>query len=239
VASLSILLSTPAGLLLALFFAIRPSTIILTSLIHLTSTTTPFLLLRSLSPHHAPNSAPRDLVRNRAILIDPFTTLSTSLLATAIFVTLLQLSFATFLPIFLITHFNGLRDLGAARLGASGLPNLLVALIPTGVSCTIFLFLPSTGVVNPHLQAGSFEPATASFRAHVYHNAWGWYSARQRELIKRTVVAGLMVMAECVVQVWGTIAGVELMGAVGYAGVFVLSIAVVGMAYEWVGGPSG
>lgn len=239
VASLSLLISTPPNLLLGLFYQISVQTLTLYTLANLVAAAIPFVLLRPLSPPHHPQSAPRNLIRNKSILTDPYTTFSTSLLATAIFAVLFELSLAVYLPSFLITHFEHLRTLEFAHTGARGLLTLLIALLPAGVSCTTFLFLPSAGVVKPYLQAQAFNPVTSTFMQHVYHNTWGWYSARQRELIKRTTVAGLMMAAETIGVAWGTLPGVELEGAVGYAGVFIAGLVLVGMVFEWVGGPSG
>lgn len=231
-------MSTPHSLLLSLFYSIRPTTILFTTIANIISITVPFMLLRPVSPTHAPNSAPQGSVRNRSILTDPWTTTATSLLATAIFAVLLELSFATFLPVHLITHFAGLRDLTVTHLGAAGLPSLLVALIPVGYAAREFLFVSSTGV-PPSPGEYTFDPTTSDLRQHVYHNAWGWYSSRQKELIGRTILLAMMVVGETVIQTWGTIKGVELSGATWYAAIWGVGVAVVGAVFEWVGEPSG
>lgn len=74
---------------------------------------------------------------------------------------------------------------------------------------------------------------------HVYHNVWGWYNNRQKELISRTVLVAAMTMTETVIQLWGTVEGVELTGALGYAGIWGVGVLLVGAAFDWVGGPSG
>lgn len=231
-------MSTPHGLLLSLFYSIRPTTVLFTTIANIISITAPFMLTRQLSPTHAPDSAPKGTVRNRSILSDPWTTIATSLLATAIFAVLLELSFATFLPVHLITHFSGVRDLTVAHLGAAGLPSLLTALVPAGYAAREFLFVSSTGVAAAPDEY-VFDPATADLIQHVYHNAWGWYSARQKELLRRTVLLAVMVVGDTVIQTWGTIKGVELWGASLYAAIWGLGVVVVGMVFEWVGEPSG
>ncbi|KIY01390.1 uncharacterized protein Z520_02942 [Fonsecaea multimorphosa CBS 102226] len=243
VASLSLLLDTPPALLLGLFYEISPVTLTSTTLSSVIANSLPYYLLRPLSPSHHPNSAPKSSLRNRPILTDPYTTVATSLLAAAIFAVLLEASFATFLPTWLIVYFTGLRTLEPAHLGPAGLPTLLLALVPAGWACMEFLFAPSTaaaGVSTGTVAHPSkvFDPSTATFWGHVYHNAWGWYSARQKELITRTgLLTGLMV-AETVLTLWGTVAGVEITGALGYAGVWGLGCVVTGAVLDWVGGPS-
>ena len=231
-------MATPHSLLLSLFYSIRPTTILFTIIANIISITAPFLLMRRVSPTHAPHSAPKGTVRNRSILSDPWTTIATCLLATAIFAVLLELSFATFLPVHLITHFTGLRDLTATHLGAAGLPSLLMALIPAGYAAREFLFVSSTGV-PPSPGEYTFDPATSDLRQHVYHNAWGWYSSRQKELISRTTLLAIMVVGETIIQTWGTIKGVEFWGATWYAAIWGVGVAVVGAVFDWVGEPSG
>lgn len=195
------------------------------------------MVFRPLSPTHTPSTAPRGLVRNRSIITDPYTTTACSLLAAAIFATLLEFSFATFLPIWLINHFDHIRDLRAAHLGASGLPLLLVTLVPAGYAAMQFIFAPSTSA--PPTTAYVFDTTDSGFIEHVYHNAWGWYSNRERALISRTVLLAAMTFAESVIQTWGTLAGVELYGAMGYAAIWAAGVSLVGAVYDWVGGPSG
>ncbi|EXJ85562.1 hypothetical protein A1O1_05926 [Capronia coronata CBS 617.96] len=240
VASVSLLLFTPQSILLGLFYEISPITLTATTLSSVLANALPYYFFRPLSPSHKPGSAPKASLRNRPILTDPYTAIATSLLATTIFAVLLEASFATFLPEWLITHFMGLRTLEPAHRGPSGLPTLLLALLPAGVACMEFLFAPPTAAGSVLLAppAIPFDPATASFAAHVYYNAWGWYTARQKELIRRTVFLTALLVTESVVQVWGTVAGVELPGALGYAGVWGLGVVVVGVVLDWVGGPS-
>jgi hypothetical protein len=195
------------------------------------------MLLRPLSPANKASTAQRGLVRNRSIITDPWTIILCSLLATAIFAVLLEFCFATFLPTWLITHFDHIRDLTAAHLGASGLPLLLVSLIPAGYAAMQFIFVSSTA--TPPTPVYTFDTAASGFMEHVYHNAWGWYTNRQKELITRTLLVAAMTVTETVIHVWGTIEGVELSGALGYAGIWGVSVLLVGASYDWVGGPSG
>jgi hypothetical protein len=232
------LMSTPHSLLLSLFYSIRPTTILFTTTANIISITAPFILMREALPTHAPLSAPKGTVRNRSILSDPWTTIATSLLATAIFAVLLELSFATFLPVHLITHFTGVRDITVTHLGAAGLPSLLVALVPAGYAAREFLFVSSTGV-PPSPENYNFDPTTSDLRQHVYHNSWGWYSSRQKELISRAILLAVMVVGETIIQTWGTIKGVEFWGATCYAALWAVGVAVLGAVFDWVGAPSG
>lgn len=51
------------------------------------------------------------------------------------------------------------------------------------------------------------------------------------------MLAGL-VISETVVETWGEVKGVELLGALGYAAVWGSGVAVTGAVLDWVGGPS-
>ena len=46
-------------------------------------------------------------------------------------------------------------------------------------------------------------------------------------------------VGETIIQTWGTIKGVELSGAVWFALMWGVGVAVVGTVFDWVGEPSG
>ncbi|KAL2426076.1 hypothetical protein ABEF95_010579 [Exophiala dermatitidis] len=239
VASIELLLYTPQSILLGLFYQISPLTLAATTASHVLGNGIPYYFLRPLSPGHKPGSAPKGSLRNRPILTDPFTAIAISVLATSVFAVLLQTSFATFLPEWLVVHFVGLVTMEPAHRGPSGFPTLLLTLLPAGVALMEFLFAPSTAAGNvPVPPSEVFDPATASFLQHVSYNAWGWYTARQKALIARTTLLAVLIVTESVVQLVGGVAGVEVPGAVGYAGVWGLGVVILGAVLNWVGGPS-
>lgn len=242
-------------ILLHYFYNISSFTLLITQTISILSSALPFYLLRPLSAPHSSISSPQtrsNRLRNRTIIFDPVTTLATSITTTIFLATTLATSCITFLPTFLIIHFHGLRDLTFAHATASSLPKLLFWLFPAGVASTQFLFRPAEGATPAHTSTvasgansialtrtpSHFDPETASFTQHVYHNTWGWYSSRQKELIGRTITLGAVLLLETTVQTWGTIEGVEVVGALVYAGVWLGGIIVSGVFLDWVGGPS-
>ena len=110
-----------------------------------------------------------------------------------------------------------------------------------------FLFAPSTAaaasssahhVTSSSTVAAVFNPTTASFTDHIYYNIWGWYSPRQKELVRRTLLLTGLIASETIVSTWGAIAGVEIQGALWYAGVWGMGSLVTGAVLDWVGGPS-
>ncbi|KKY16799.1 hypothetical protein UCRPC4_g05756 [Phaeomoniella chlamydospora] len=240
--ALSLLLNYPSQILLQYFYSVRPTTLIVSTAINVLSTTLPFSLLRPNHPIHSFSATKQKLIPRltRSIISDPATTLSTSLLAATIVAVVLEFSFATRLPTFLITHFPGLRTLEPAHKGAAGLPLLLVHLIPLGFAAREFLFVPSAAALpKPIDKAYTFDPKTATLGQTIWHNVWGWYSGREKALIRRTILAVGLTSVETAVQIWATVKGAEVEGALGYAGVWGLALAIVGAVFAWVGGPSG
>jgi hypothetical protein len=155
---------------------------------------------------------------------------------------LLELSFVTFLPTFLMTEFTGLPNLEAAHAGAAGLPTLLVSLLPAGWACMEFLFAPSTAATQQLATAPSvttqFDTVTSGFWQHAYWNAWGWYTVRQKELIWRAAIVGALVVAETVIATTFALQGVSLLGGLGYAALWATGVALLASVLDWVGGPT-
>lgn len=251
VASLSTLLQTPIFILLHYFYTISATTLVTTHTISILSPALPFYLFRPLSAPHS-SAAPQTRshkLRNRTIIFDPITTLATSIAATIFLGSTLAASFISFLPTWLIVHFAGLRDLTFAYGISNTLPALFMWLLPAGVASTQFLFRPAegasascsntaTGANSVALARSHFDPATATFSQHIYHNVWGWYTSRQKELISRTIVLCTLLVAETTISIWGTIEGVEFVGALGYAGVWLGGVVISAVFLDWVGGAS-
>lgn len=252
VASLNTLLQTPLFVLLHYFYSVSALALLSTCTISILAPALPFYLFRPLSaPHSSSVLGPGRIsskIRNRTIIIDPVTTLATAAAATIIYTATLEVAFVTYLPVFLVTHFSGLRDLTFAHDVVNTLPTLIMWLAPAGIASTQFLFRPAEGAssssetaTGPNsiaLHHSHFDPATATFREHVYHNAWGWYTSRQKELVGRCIALGALIFTECVLTLWGTINGVELRGAAGYAAVWAAGVTVVGIFLDYVGAPS-
>ena len=225
------------ALLEALFYQITPSVLLVDLAAGLISAAVPFALLRSVAPaHHPSDKSTKYVVRNRPILTDPYTTAFTSILATTIFAVLLELCFETFLPTFLITHFEQIRTLEPAHRGSAQLPILLVSLLPAGLACRSFLFAPSTSA--PAKEITELDTVRGGLVEHVRWNLWGWYTSRQKELISRAALLATLMSAETLVQCTGALQGVELQGAAGYAAIWVFGVTVVSGVLDWVGKPS-
>ncbi|KAK5937078.1 hypothetical protein PMZ80_010618 [Knufia obscura] len=250
VASLNALLETPKFILLHYFYLISSFELVTKSTISILAKALPFYIMRPLSAPHAASDTTKATakLRNRTIINDPITTIATSAMATLAYAVTLQLAFSFFLPSFLITHFSPLPSLEWAYNVATTFPTLLMWLAPAGIASTQFLFRPSEGAASSSnaatgpnsiaLTHSHFDPATASFVQHIYHNVWGWYTSRQKELIGRTIVLGAFLLTETVVQLCGEVQGVELLGAAGYASTWLVGAITLGVVLEWVGRPS-
>lgn len=210
----------------------------LTSLVIDTLTTyIPFRLLRPVHPTHH-TSPPKGAVSNRSIINDFGVRLWTSALAAAIYGVIVYTSFHTWLPVHLVLHFDGLRDLSAAH--SAALPYLIASSFPIGYAAREFIFTPATGA-RPDLadiRAKAFNPETASLLETLWYNVWG-FSKRTRTIIQRTATLVAVVGAHTWLQVFVTIEGAEMYGAAGWAGIWAAAAALTGAAYWWVANVEG
>jgi hypothetical protein len=229
----------PTFNLLSTFYAIRPTTILASFAITLFSTTVPFVLLRRTNPVHQPRLAPAGSVSNRAILTDKPTTIYTILAAASIYSVLLYVSFATWLPVYLVSYFEGIRDLRIAHSGPAGLPLLLLNLLPAGYAARDFLFVSSTGTSQSIEPKAPKEPRGEFLIASLYRKTWGQLPAKTKTLISRTFVLASMVMLNTIVQVAGTIEGAELEGAISWGAIWSFATLIIGFTFHWIEGVEG
>ncbi|KAK2757206.1 hypothetical protein FQN54_004720 [Arachnomyces sp. PD_36] len=235
VASIILLSHLPTFNLLSTFYAIRPTTVLASFAITLFSTTFPFVFLHRTNPVHQPRTAAQGTISNRAILTDKPTTIYTILAATSIYSVFLYVSFATWLPVHLVSYFDGIRDLRTAHSGPAGLPLLLLNLLPAGYAARDFLFVSSTGTSQPLEPKPSSKDGQGELLfTSLYRKTWGQLPVKTRTLISRTLVLSSMVMLNTIVQVAGTIEGAELYGAVGWGGIWSLATLVIGLTFHWI-----
>ncbi|KAL8803536.1 MAG: hypothetical protein Q9182_003137 [Xanthomendoza sp. 2 TL-2023] len=236
-ASLTMLSHMPYLYLLTTFYAVRPTTMWLGLFVDIASTYLPFTLLRDSSPVHR-SEATKYEVANRSILSDLNIKLYTSFLAAALYGIVIYGSFRSWLPGFLIVHFEGLKDLSGAYEAA--LPGVTTAFLISGYSAQNFLFMPALGAKpDAHdIQMAEFDPETATLSQTIWYNIWG-YSKRSRTLIKRTVTLVLVSAMQTGLRTFITIEGVDLVGAAGWAAMWAIAATVVGSGFWWVGDVEG
>ncbi|KAL8885350.1 MAG: hypothetical protein Q9215_006788 [Flavoplaca cf. flavocitrina] len=236
-ASLTMLSHMPYLYLLTTFYAVRPTTLWIGLLVDVLSTYLPFSLLRDSSPIHRSEPSKGE-VANRSILNDLNIMIYTSFLAAAVYGVVIYGSFRTWLPGFLIVHFEGLKDLSGAYEAA--LPGVTVGFLVSGYAAQSFLFRPALGAKpDAHdMQMAEFDAETATLGQTVWYNIWG-YSKRSRTLIKRTAILVLVSVMQTGLRTYITIEGVEPVGAAGWAAMWAAAATLVGTVLWWVGDVEG
>ncbi|KZF22224.1 hypothetical protein L228DRAFT_148793 [Xylona heveae TC161] len=230
---LTLLSHLPPLYLLVVFYSIHPKTVFISMCIDVFTTYISFRLLRPLSLEH--NTAGLDTTfPNLPIIEDVPLRLYTTLLAAGIYGVAFFSAFSTWLPVYLITYFDGVRDLTFAH--SATLPLLIASFIPVGYSAREFLFTPSAGARKDlgEIRKEAFNPETATFGQTLRHNLW-FFPKRTKILIARTVTLIIISTFNTWLQTYVTIEGVNASGAVGWAGVWGLAAIVTSLTFWWVG----
>lgn len=192
----------------------------------------PFRLMRPLIPAHTPASS-KTPVPNRHVIKDMPIRTVTSVLAAAIYATVIFASYKSWLPIHLITHFDGLKDISAAH--SPALPMLILSFLPIGYAAHEFLFTPFAAAraeadgEEPEL----FDPETATLWETLQYNFWG-FSRPFKYLLTRIVTLMAVTGIHTWLHTFVTIEGAELTGAIGWTSIWVVAAALSGMMFGWV-----
>jgi hypothetical protein len=173
-------------------------------------------------------------VPNREIVTDNSVQAATTLLAASIYSVTLYSAYVTYLPLYLATYFEGIPNISAAHTSTPS--SLLPLSLLLGVAAKSFIFTPAAATVPTREDARNkaFDPSRATLRDTFWWNVWG-YSSKTKTVIKRTTALVLVSGVNTFLQAWVTIEGVEPLGAVAYAGVFVVAATVSGGALGIVG----
>ncbi|KAL8946203.1 MAG: hypothetical protein Q9222_007373 [Ikaeria aurantiellina] len=236
-ACLTMMSHMPYLYLLTTFYYVRPTTMWAGLAIDVASTYFPFTLLRDSSPIHQ-QDAPKGQVANRSIIDDLQIKLYTSFLAAAIYGVVIYGSFRSWLPKYLILHFDGIKDLSGAY--EAVLPGVILGFLLSGYAAQSFLFRPALGAKpDAHeMKMAEFDPETATLSETIWWNVWG-YSKRSRTLIKRTAVLAFASAMQTGLRTYITIDGVEPAGAAGWASMWAAAAFSVGGVFWWVGDAEG
>ena len=235
--SLTLLSHMPYFQLLRIFYGIRPTTICSSLAVDALSVYIPFRILRPTSVTHD-TYAPKDAVSNRSIINDTLGQFLTSALAAALYGVVLYVSLFTWLPLYIVKHFDGVRSLQAAH--EAGFPFVVAGAFPLGFAAKSFIFPPSMGEKPDMRDAenAAFDPVTASFWETVKYNAWG-HSKRTRTLIQRTFTLIAFTGLYTWLQTYYVVEGAEFFGAAGWSGVWALAATLTGVVFWWVGDVEG
>ena len=239
-ASLSLISNLPYYFLLQTFYSLPPSPIWVSLSIDILSLALPFLLFRRTVKSTSDESLQRP--GSRAISHDLQILGLTSFLASAVFALTLYASFATWLPLHMIRHFDSIRTLDAVH--DTTIVVLAALFVPAGFAAMRFLFLPTVsasnrllGALDPITKDAPFDPEDATLAQTVVYNLGlgkEGLSPRSEVLLKRTATLALASSVNTFVRVYGTVDGSESTGAFGYAALWATAVATVGLVYRWV-----
>lgn len=206
----------PTYVFLGHFYRIRPTTILTVLGISQLSAAVPFFIFASDSAiRSTPISSRPFMVRDKLIAV------YTTVLATAVYTVTIYTSYATWIPKFLIVHFDGLPDLRVAHQGAGGLVPMFMSFLFVGYFAREFLFVGSAGHPDTDEQGPRYKEKRGEMLvSSVYRRTWVPLPLRTKILISRTFVMTTMTMANTVVQLLGTVNGADLTGALGWAGIW-------------------
>ncbi|KAL9101849.1 MAG: hypothetical protein Q9163_002933 [Psora crenata] len=235
--TLTFLTHLPYLYFLTSFYKIRPTTAIICLSIDLTAVYIPFYLMRGYKVSHKVKT-PKGAVANRSIINDTGVQIFTSLFATGVYGVVVFVSFGTWMPSYLVTHFEGIRDI--SLLHNSTFLWLCAAFIPTGVAAKTFLFTPAVAAKPDEYdeKAASFDPQTATLMETIEYNLWG-HSKRVRTLMQRTVTLAAIVGLHTWLHTYIAVDGAEGFGGAGWSSIWALAATLTGLGFLWVGNVDG
>lgn len=237
IAALTLLTNQPYYYLLHAFWSIQLVPVLLGLLFDVAVIAVPFALLRPLRRVHELNTPKTG---NQALATDWQIMVLTAALAATLYAVTFYLSYYANLSVFLITHFDNIPTMQARD---SSIPQLVQLFVVTGIAAMLFLFRPTIaaagrpGLTEPKPRSRKvkkFNPETATlgetFAYNLGYGESGW-SRRAQVIAKRTLVLVACTFANTFVRVFGTVEGADVVGALGYAGIWAGANVVVGIAY--------
>ncbi|KAK3654391.1 hypothetical protein LTR56_004021 [Elasticomyces elasticus] len=238
VASLSILCNLPLYFLLTTFYGVDAISASIILSIDVVAIAIPFALLRPLNHAHEHGKDPNQQVANDRLIFA-----LVGMLGASIYSIVIYTSLYTWLPVYLITHFDTIRSVQRAH--DASVPLLLLSFIPLGWATSQFLFTPSIGsrgnpgLTDPKIypEKTDFDPETATFGETLAFNLGfkGGFTKRAEVLVKRSAVLIVCSVANTFTRTLLTVDGTEPFGAAGWAGVWGLAALLTSVAYGFVG----
>lgn len=231
-AALTVQTRLPYYYLINTFYQVSLSTSVICLAIDVAGASIPFLLMRSRIPAHNSKS-PAGSVAYRTVIKDFTTNVYVTIFGASVYSVVLFASIQTWLTVYLVTNFDGVRSFESAR--AMQIPAMILSCLPLGWSTTTFLFSPSIGA-KPGLsdiRGTAFNPEKATLWEHIKHNAWGW-SAGTKVIMKRNLVLSVLVGIATWLRVWKTLEGSEALGSAGWAALWASTSLVTGVLMRWV-----
>lgn len=219
------------------FYSVRPSTFLACICIDVLSTYIPFYTLKVSSSVHSVKT-PRGVAANRSVINDSYVQIAISLLAACIYGVVVLGSYSSWLPTYIVTHFDGVRDI--SKLYNSNFPLLAASFVPLGIAAKVFMFTPATAAKPDKYdkEIKRFDPEEATLWETLVYNVWG-HSKRTRALIMRTATLVAVSSLHTSLQTYVTVEGSEGFGGVGWSSVWALAATLTGVAFWWVGDVEG
>ncbi|CAK4032618.1 uncharacterized protein RCC_04466 [Lecanosticta acicola] len=237
-AYLTLLNQVPHYFLLNTFFGIDLVAVLIPLAIDVTSVAIPFALLRGVNAGHADSTVKTP---NQLIAQDLPVRLLTATFGASVYALVMYLGFQTRLTLWMVTYFDGIRDLQRAH--DTEVWALLALFAPLGFAATQFIFVPAIGSPgNPGLDIVSpvpqrrFDPKTATLSETIARNLGRQegFSRRTEILAKRTLTLAACCFVNTFVRSYVTIEGTELIGALLYSGVWSTAALASGLAFGYV-----
>ncbi|EME48906.1 hypothetical protein DOTSEDRAFT_84419 [Dothistroma septosporum NZE10] len=240
-AYLTLLNNVPHYFLLNTFYGIDFFATIVPLSIDVVTIAIPFWLFRSLNHGHDTTGVKSD---NQRVAQDRGVQSLIALFGSSIYSLVVYGSFATWLPVYIVLHFDRVRSLEKAH--STAVLTLLGLFAPLGYAATQFIFVPAIGsdgnpgITDPQvaLERPPFNTETSSLKENVLRFVRlgdTAFTRRAEILLKRTAILAACSFLNTFVRTYFTIEGTELVGAVGWAGVWAAAAGLTGLAYAWVG----
>ena len=109
-------------------------------------------------------------------------------------------------------------------------------MLPVGYAAREFIFSPSTAaqVSASTTKAPAFNPVTATLGETFLHNVWD-YNKHTKVILQRTATLVAVVFGNTCLQGTLTVAGIDPIGAAGWAGIWATAGLLTGAVFWWVG----
>lgn len=215
--------------LLGMFYGIRPITVISSLAVDVLSPAIPFYLTRPLANVHLASGK----LYNKDLISLPYQALVAAL-AASVYSSVLVLALRFLLPKVFVLYFRGMPTVEPAY--AASFPAMLPVALCFGFASSVLVFAPyvTTGKSKDDDKIRQFDPVQASLGETVWWNFWG-YTARTRVIMQRALVAMVVTGVTTYLACTASIDGVDRLGAVVYAGVWVLAAGATGASLALVG----
>lgn len=236
VASFTLLTHVPTWALLLHFYRARPTTIVTSLAIDLISITVPFILFQRQTTTTIPSKSSSNRKSNHDLIQDGQTMLFLSMAGSSIFAVFVYLSFSTWIPKFLVVHFDEIPDIRTVYAGAAGFPIWIITLLPAGYATYNLLFVGSTSWSFDGKEKHSFQGDNEGecLITPPYKRVWRKLFPTSGSLIIRTLTLATMTFLNTLVQLAGTIRGVDLVGASGWGAIWGAATLSIGAYFAWV-----